>query len=470
MSSLKKSLQVSRHEAARELLLRRKARRCLHDFITYINPDYIVSDFSISVCAVLDEFIAQMINGERPILLLSAPPQHGKSDIVSRYLPAFMFGIMRDIRIGGLSYGKSLATDMNRDVQRIMLGDNYAAVFPESTLNKRRVVTIEIEAKRNSETFEIVGSSGSYISQGVGGPLTGKKLDLGIIDDPIKNSKEALSQTVKDGIWNWYTSTFLTRLSKNSGQIIMATRWAVDDLSGRIQKTMPKAKTIKYSAITDGVALIPQLHPLEKLLETKSQMSDYFWSAMYQQEPVALGGNLFKSEWWRYYASLPPIEYYKVYADTAQKTGQENDYSVFQLWGKAQSGIYLIDQVRGKWEAPELLVSARAFWAKHSSRAGLRCMMIEDKVSGTGLIQMLKREKIPVIGIPRDRDKLTRALDVLPCVENGMVHLPESAPWLSDFLVEASSFPTASHDDQVDPLIDAVSDMLVKIRSFVFEV
>ncbi|MDC9591877.1 terminase family protein, partial [Xenorhabdus sp. XENO-10] len=158
--------------------------------------------------------------------------QHGKSDIVSRYLPAYFFGRYPDMRVAGLSYGKDLASDMNRDVQRIMMGEEYKELFPGSALNSRRGVTIDVEAKRNSETFEIVGRKGVYISQGVGGPLTGKKVDLGIIDDPIKNAKEALSPTTKSGIWNWYVSTFKTRLSKNSGEIIMATRWATDDLSG----------------------------------------------------------------------------------------------------------------------------------------------------------------------------------------------------------------------------------------------
>src|SRR5690606_5707132 len=188
--------------AAKELLARRRARTNLHDFILYLNPEYIESDFSRECCAALDEFLEEMITGQRPILLLGAPPQHGKSEIVSRYFPAYVFGKYPDLRVAGLSYAFPLATSMNRDVQRIMLSPEYVNLFPDSALNQRRVVSLEMEAKRNSEMFEIVGHRGAYISQGVGGPLTGNRVDLGIIDDPIKNAKEALSPTVKEGVWN----------------------------------------------------------------------------------------------------------------------------------------------------------------------------------------------------------------------------------------------------------------------------
>lgn len=470
MTNLQPSLAViSKAEAAAELLRRRRARSNLQDFIVYINPDYIVSEFSRTVCKQLDQFLLDMARGERPVLILGAPPQHGKSDIVSRYFPSYVFGHYPDLRIGGLSYGSDLASDMNRDVQRIMLGEAYGLLFPNSSLNKKRVVTAEVEAKRNSETFEIVGRKGSYVSQGVGGPLTGKKLDLGIIDDPIKNSKEALSTTVKDAVWNWYTSTFLTRLSKNSGQIIMATRWALDDLSGRIEEKNPKAKVLKFPAIgEDGGALVPELHPIEKLLETKGTMSEYFWSAMYQQNPTILGGGLIKTSWFGSYSILPKLKYTLVFGDTAQKTAEVNDYSVFEHWGMGEDGyLYLIDLIRGKWEADDLKKRAVAFWEKAKSLDNGRCrwLGIEDKSSGTGLIQQLRREassEIPVKAIPRTKDKYTRLMDVQGYLEAGYVKLPSSAPWLSDFLAECESLNAkfSGHDDQIDPMIDAISNML----------
>jgi len=463
--------------AAQELLKRRKARRSLLDFILYINPEYIVSEFAIELCAALDQFFLDQQAGLRPVLVVQAPPQHGKSDIVSRYAPAFLFGLNQDLSIGGLSYSKDLATDMNRDVQRIMLSPEYHRLFPEASLSAKRAVTVDVEAKRNSDVFEIVGRKGRYVGQGVGGPLTGKRLDIGLIDDPIKNAQEALSETVKDGIWNWYITTFLTRLSKNSGQIIMATSWATDDLSGRILKINSKAKHLKFVAVNmpgekgydpsrrEG-ALVPDLHPLDKLLEQKAIMSDYFWSAMYQQSPIALGGNMFKTEGFRYWKGIPPkLKWRAVFADTAQKTKEHNDYSVFQCWGETWEGqAVLLDQVRGKWEAPELLTQAKAFWAKHKADANgtLRAFYVEDKASGTGLIQSMTG--IPVIGIPRSVDKITRAMDAIPLIQSGNVLLPEDAPWLSDYLSEFAAFPKGAHDDQIDPTMDAIGSILSPVK------
>lgn len=460
-------------KAAFELLRRRKARSVLHEFIQYINPDYIISNFSLTVCTEIDVFLTKMMNGERPVLVLGAPPQHGKSDIVSRYLPAYFFGKYPNQRIAGLSYGKDLATDMNRDVQRIMMGDEYHNLFPNSSLNPNRVVTMDVGAKRNSETFEIQGHKGSYIAQGVGGPLTGKKVDLGIIDDPIKNAKEALSETTKRGVWNWYVSTFMTRLSKNSGQIIMATRWAEDDLSGMVLKKSRSAINLAFKAIDDlGNALVPELHPIEKLKETKELVGAYFWAAMYQQSPVALGGDMFKTEWWKYYTILPSLTRKAIFADTAMKAKEENDYSVLQCWGLGEDGrIYLIDQLRGKWEAPELERMTKAFYEKHQSSNGcnLEAVYIEDKASGIGLIQALKSKGgIPIVGIPRSTDKITRMHSGSPSIEAGLVVIPENAPWLSDYLVEFDGAPNSNYDDQIDPTMDAIDKLLLETAAVDF--
>lgn len=463
-------MNVTPAEAASELLRRRRARKSLQDFICYINPEYIVSDFSRTVCAALDTFIDDMMAGLRPVLVLGAPPQHGKSDMVSRYFPAYVFGRLPELRVAGLSYGSDLASDMNRDVQRIMMGPEYQKLFPGSSLNAKRVVTVEVEAKRNSETFEIVGHKGSYVAQGVGGPLTGKRVDLGIIDDPIKNSKEALSPTIKEAVWKWYASTFLTRLSKNSGQIIMATRWATDDLSGRIIESNPRAKVMAFKAINDkGEALVPDLHPVDKLLETKAIVGEYFWSAMYQQSPTVLGGDVIRGAWFGRYTQPPVIKYRKIIADTAMKTAERNDYSVFECWGLGEDGrIYLLDLVRGKWEAPELRRRAIDLWNKHKpsspATGTLRQMLVEDKASGTGLIQDLRTNaQIPIKGIERTKDKLTRVMDVVSFIESGYVMIPEEAPWVSDFIAECESFTaddSHAHDDQIDPMCDAINDML----------
>ena len=172
---------------------------------------------------------------------------------------------------------------------------------------------------------------------------------------------------------------------------------------------------------------------------------------------------MFKDSWWRFYTAAPEMLHRCMFADTAQKTAEANDWSVFQVWGMSVNNqIYLIDQIRGKWEAPELLTQARAFWRKHqhSDRAPLRGMWVEDKSSGTGLIQTLAREGVPVIPMQRNKDKISRANDVLPIVESGQVYLPQNAEFLSAYMAEFGTFPMGAHDDQIDPTIDAISNMM----------
>ncbi|MBD2779899.1 phage terminase large subunit [Xenorhabdus szentirmaii] len=457
------------NEMLDEAIEREIARRSLHEFIQYINPEYVTSDFSRQVCAALDQFIIDMMAERRPVLILSAPPQHGKSDIVSRYLPAYVFGRYPDLRIAGLSYGKDLASDMNRDVQRIMMGDEYKTLFPKSALNARRVVTIEVEAKRNSETFEIVGHKGTYISQGVGGPLTGKKVDLGIIDDPIKNAKEALSPTTKTAVWNWYVSTFKTRLSKNSGEIIMATRWATDDLSGKVIESNAKVRVLAFPAINEqGEALVPELHPIDKLLETKTILGDYFWSAMYQQSPKPSGGTIFKEDWINYY--LPkdlPEKFDKVIHswDMTFKDSEGTDYVVGQVWGKKGANAYLLHQVRARMSFTATLKAVKAM-AEDFPQG--RRKLVENKANGPAVIDTLKNTVSGLIPIEPDGSKVARAHAVTAEWEAGNIYLPhpDTTPWVKQFVEEITTFPVGAHDDMVDAMTQALRDLYQKKGGF----
>lgn len=464
-------MQITAEQAAKELLRRRQARRDLQSFISYINPDYIVSDFSRSVCGALDEFLEGMINGERPILILGAPPQHGKSEIVSRYLPAFVFGRYPDLRIAGLSYAMNLASNMNRDVQRIMMSPEYSRVFPEASLSEKRVVTGETQAKRNSEEFEIVGRKGAYVGQGVGGPLTGKRVDLGIIDDPIKNAKEALSPTVKESIWNWYVSTFLTRLSKNSGQIIMATRWATDDLSGRIIEKYDRAKNLIFPAInSNGEALVPELHPIDKLLETKATLGDYFWSAMYQQSPKPMGGAIFKDYGVNYYTTLPDSFDEVIHSwDMTFKDGEGTDYVVGQVWGKKGANSYLIYQVRDRMTFTETCKSVQALAKRYPEG---RRKLVEDKANGPAVIDTLQSVVSGLTPVEPDGSKIARAHASTAEWEAGNIFLPHPSlySWVNDLVANITTFPACDHDDEIDAMTQAIRYLYKRGKQSAFTV
>lgn len=460
MNSLPQLQAVSKQQAAQELLRRRQARGSLQKYIEYINPDYIVSSFSETTCAALDKFLEDMIAGLRPILILGAPPQHGKSDIVSRYFPAYFFGKHPDMRVGALSYSSDLAGDMNADVQRIMTTPEHRNLFPDSWLGNKPSDGVAV--KRNTNEFGIANHKGTYVCAGVGGPLTGKKIDLGIIDDPIKNAKEALSPTTKKSIWNWYVSTFKTRLSKNSGEIIMATRWATDDLSGRVVEITPRAKVLAFPAINEsGEALVPDLHPKEKLLETKAILGDYFWSAMYQQSPKQAGGSIFKDEWMQYYLpkDLPASFDTVIHSwDMTFKDSEGTDYVVGQVWGKKGANSYLLHQVRARMSFTATLKAVKRMADQFPK--GLR-KLVEDKANGPAVIDSLKSTVSGLVPVEPDGSKVARAHAITAVWEAGNIFLPHKdiAPWIVDTVTEITTFPVGANDDVVDAMTQGLRDL-----------
>lgn len=455
----------SRKDAAAELLARRRARSELGAYIRYTNKRYRESFFSQTVCAALDKFLLDVDAGLRPVLVLQAPPQHGKSEMVSRKLPAYILGKFPDRRIGAASYSDELANAMAQDIRRNLASDEHRRLFPVSG-EKRRY-----DINRTGE-FTAPGGTGGYIGVGVGAGLTGRPVDIGIIDDPVKNEKEALSPTTKEGHWNWYQSVFTTRLSENSGQIVMATSWAEDDLPARIVAHFagdPRLTVLRFPAINEpgevgynpaypAGALVPDLHSVKKLLETKGLLSDYWWSALYQQSPRSLGGNVFKEHGIRYY--LPkdlPTKFDKVIGslDATFKDTDGTDFVVIQVWGKFKANSYLLDQVRARMsftKTVHAVVDIKAKWPR------MREFYVEDKANGPAVIDTLKMEMSGLIPVEPDGSKLARAHAVTAHWESGNVWLPhpDMFPWVKDLVSELTGFPAAANDDQVDALTQAL--------------
>lgn len=444
----------------------------------FTTPNYKMGWVHREICETLEQFLQDVRDGKSPRLMISMPPRSGKSELVSRKFPAYAFGVDPDLQIIATSYGADMAQRFNRDVQRVIDNDLYHAVFPETSLNKANVRSTSKGAYiRTSDLFEIVGHTGSYRSCGVGGGITGMGADILIIDDPVKDRKSANSATVRQSIYEWYTSTAYTRLSPGGGVIVMCTRWHVDDLLGMLLKEEQnggdKWHVINYPAIAEhdephrraGEALHPERYPLDSLLKIKGAVGSADWASLYQGRPTVLGGNIIKSGWFKRYKQLPELKYRLVDADTALKTKEANDFSVFGCGGLGKEGnLYITDWRRGKWEAPDLKRNAIDFWIKQLAMKNGVCrdFCVEDKASGTGLIQEIKRgtPPIPIRGIERDTDKLTRLQDVLGYIEAGRVYIPENAPWVSDFIAECEAFRgdmKHAHDDQVDVLVDLIT-------------
>jgi len=436
-----------------------------------INPKIKWGWFHQSVCDELQAFHSDFLAGKRPKLVIQAPPQHGKSMAIIDFI-AWLAGKSPDKKTIYASFSERLGIRANLRMQRILDGEQYNLIFPETKLNASNVVTVSGQYLRNREILEYVGHEGYFRNTTVEGSITGESLDLGVIDDPVKSRAEANSQRKRDGVWDWFCDDFSTRFADDGALLCILTRWHIDDPIGRLIASDSSVRVVSFPAIaiTDeknrrqGEPLFPELKSLDFLIAQKEKMANHSWESLYQQSPTVQGGELIRGEWFGSYRldAIQPIDII-LFADTAQKTGERNDYSVVQAWGKHEGRIYLLDQIRGKWESPELLRRARDFWGKWSER-GAKKIMIEDKSSGTGLIQQLKTHyRIPVFGIQRAVDKLTRVQDALPHIECGNVMLPSDAPWVSDFIAECEAFTadnSHAHDDQIDPMCDAIKTLL----------
>lgn len=468
------------------------AQENLLDFTLYTNPLYETGWFNELLCAELDNFQKEVEAGNMPRLMIFAPPRSGKSELASRRFPAKILGNHPDWNVIACSYSSDLANRMSRDAQRIVGSKKYAEVFPDTLLPSSR--TGAGGAIRTAELWEVVNAKGdihggSYRAAGVNGGITGQGMNIGIIDDPAKDYKTASSPTYQEAVIDWYDTTFFTRADpKLNGIIIILTRWHQSDLAGQLLKKAEEGgeqwrvvsfpmeaekeeihelNGKKYFLRKPGEILFPERMP-QSFVDKAKQRGSLVWNALYQQRPTAKGGGLIKSEWFGEYRELPKLKWRAVYGDTAQKTKEVNDFSVFEHWGLGEDGyLYLIDMIRGKWEADELKRRAIAFWAscKSLKNGPLRHMAIEDKASGTGLIQSIRKDALcPVRAIQRDKDKYTRLMDTQGFIESGYIKLPADKPFINDFLVEMEAINPEfnTHDDQLDPMMDAITEMKAK--------
>lgn len=239
--------------------------------------------------------------------MLFVPPQHGKSELSTRRTPAFALGLNPNLKIAICSYSATIASNFNRDIQRIIDDKVYEDVFPDTSLNENSAINPSKNTYlRNSETFEIIGHSGFVKTVGVGGSLTGTPVDIGIIDDPFKDRQEAMSGTIRKKVWDWFTDVFETRLHNDSQQLVIMTRWDEDDLAGRILKRDHDWEVIRFPAIKKresfddprqiGEALWPEKHSLERITKIE-ETTPVTFNSLYQQEPSAPKDLLIFPDW-----------------------------------------------------------------------------------------------------------------------------------------------------------------------------
>jgi len=294
----------------------RSARSSFRKFISYVRPWFLFAWFHEEIASVLERWV----NGDLTRVMIFLPVQHGKSETASRLLPAYILGKHPDAALVACSYGASLAEDMNRDVQLVMDSDEYRRVFPGSPLLGKGVAKKHRGSwKRSSKEFNVVGKRGVYRCAGVDGPITGKSMDFGIIDDVFKNRQEADSPVHRKHVWDWYTNVFKRRMRSDLGRIlIVMTRWHEDDLAGRLLRMAKENRNaeqwhvVMYQGLCDreeasehdprqeGEALWPERFSRE-YLEKERATSAYMFSAIYQQKPSPPEGAIFKRACFHYF-------------------------------------------------------------------------------------------------------------------------------------------------------------------------
>lgn len=456
------------------------ARRNSLGFARYFFParegmDLIEGPHHRVIGATLDRVLA----GEIPRLIITLPPGYTKTEMAVVNFIARGFAINPASRFIHATFSDDLARENSDKIKTLI-------ELPEFSDIQRVTIRTDTSAKDRWKTDQ----GGGMLAKAAGGPITGfragymdKTLFTGalVVDDPLKPD-DAFSPTKRAAVNKRATNTFRSRIAHEGVPIVVIMqRLHGDDFAGHLLTggTGEIWDHLDLPVIIDRAAeypkewthgrpvphdlpngpLWPEKHSAAEIEVLKADA--YTFASQYMQRPVSIEGALFQMDGFGWWHELPPIDHYCMYADTAQKTGERNDFSVIQLWGKSQNGIYLVDQVRGKWEAPELEKTALTFWAKHKPKR-VRSLKIEDKASGTGLIQSIRRQGVPVQAIPREKDKFTRGLDAAPWVATGMVHLPAIADFTPALRLELQTFDGlgTGHDDQVDPMMDAIADML----------
>lgn len=399
-------------------------------------------------------------------LIINLPPRYLKSHCASVAFVAWCLGHDPSAQIICASYGQDLSDKLARDCRTVMTTAWYQALFRARLLPDKRSVS------------EFVTTDmGFRMSTSVGGVLTGRGADLILIDDPLKPD-EALSETQRKSVNEWYDNTLVSRLNnKNTGCIvIIMQRLHQDDLVGHVLE-QEDWEVVNFPAIAEedsscviesplgrkiyrrsaGSALHPERESLTILADIRRRMGEYNFLSQYQQTPIPAGGAMVKSSWLTYYEpDEKPTSFDLIIQswDTASKVTELSDYSACVTLGKKGARYYLLNVFRRRMEYPELKRAVR----DQAQRYKPNTILIEDKSSGIQLIQELKREGLGSVKPydPLGNDKVMRLHAQTAIIENGLFLLPRQAHWLADYVQELISFPGSKHDDQVDATTQAL--------------
>lgn len=416
-------------------------------------------------------------------LIITMPPQEGKSTRVARDFVLWALVQNPDTRCVAASYGQDLANRNGRAVRR--------------AIEQHPSLGLHIASDNGAvNDWTLDGRDGGVLSRGIGSGLTGRPADLMVIDDPIKDPAEANSEVFRQSRWDWWQDVAQTRLAPGAPCVVILTRWHEDDLAGRL-KAAPDGRRWRVLNIpaeadhnpgkgeTDVLGRQPgefmrsaRKRTREQWLDIKASHSARSWGSLYQGRPSPVAGNLFLRDGWGRYSTPLWIgrpngqKWYpgQLGADAGRELIQswdmtfkdkpESDYVVGQVWLRDGVNAYLLDEVRGRWsftDTCQALRSVTSVWPQATRK------LIEDTANGPAIMNALRKQIGGMVPVTPEGSKYARAEAVSPLVQARNVWLPtdELCPWVGEFIEECAGFPYARHDDQVDAFTQAAHRLLL---------
>ena len=448
-----------------ELAKRELARRNYSDYLAYVHGEqWIKTKMSAYLAGQIQTFLTTDTGHAYDVLVIEAPPQHGKSLTVSESLPSWYLGWHPTHRVILASYDSDFAERFcRRNKEKVKLfGENLFGI---------RVGEVD-----RAQEFELDNGKGRLISRGIMSGITGNPANLIRIEDPINNRQEADSPTYRARLWEEWQSSIKSRLAAGGKAIVIMTPWHEDDFAARILKSEPNVTLLRLPIEAEkddpmgrepGDALCPELG------KDKAWLADFkagyiadpkggarAWAALYQCSPRTEGGNLIHRDWWRYYdpAAVRTFATELISVDAAFKDGDDNDYVSIQVWGKLGIDYYLRYCLNQHLDFPATVAALRTV---RSLYPNARTVLIEDKANGSAIIQTLRKEMFCIPVNPQG-GKIARVNAIAPAIESGHVYLPylEGAPWVEAYIDQFSLFPNGAHDDMVDATSQALNRMI----------
>lgn len=421
---------------------------------------------------LINRELVRAFNGRNERLIISMPPQEGKSTLAGEWFPLWVLAQQPDTRIVLTSFSDRLARRSSRKIRSHVYTHGSA-------------LGVQVSKETwGQHDWRIRDHIGGIYATPVQGELTGQPADLIIIDDPHKGAKQADSDTQRDDVWEWWQSTASARLAPGAPVILILTRWHEDDLAGRLIADSDRWRVINIPARAEADDVLGR-RPGEWLQSARGRTADEWqqiesqagsrtFNALYQGRPSPLAGAVWQRTWWRRYDTplwsdagngrafrCPVLDQVILSWDMTFKDTKSSDFVVGQVWGRKGADVFLLDQVRKRMTFTETLSAFQAL-AKRWPDASMK--LVEDKANGSAVIDSLKRVVPGIVAVNPKDSKLSRANAVAPFIEAGNVFLPSSSVALfnvDELIEESTAFPNGAHDDQVDAMSQALSRLLL---------